>query len=236
MTTNLNTKIFADTSERVLIQSLMNEPLVKGFTTNPSLMKKAGVKNYKDFCKDLLQITKSHPVSFEIFADEFPEMERQAREITTWGSSVYVKIPITNSKGESSVPLIQKLTKENIKLNITAIFTIDQVRQTCEALKGGSSAFISVFAGRIADTGVDPLPLMKEANVLCRQVGSAELLWASSRELLNIFQANEIGCPIITVAPDILKKLNQIGRDPKQLSLETVRTFKADAAEAGFQL
>lgn len=234
---DLKTKLFVDTSEIQSIRDFVAKPFVQGVTTNPSLMRKAGVKDYKSFCKELLTITRDKPISFEIFADELNEMERQANEIASWGDSIYVKIPITNSKGISCTPLIQKLTARGIKLNITAIMTLEQVDATCTALKDGAPAFVSVFAGRVADTGRDPLPLMQEARQICERPNlKAELLWASTREVFNIFQANAMGCAIITVPPDLLKKLSMLGKDLNELSLETVQTFKADAESAGFSL
>lgn len=230
-------KIFADGADRATILELAKNPVVKGFTTNPSLMKKSGVKDYRAFCKEILTQIPKHPISFEVFADDFEEMFRQAQEIKSWGSNVYVKIPITNSQGKSSLELIKKLAVEGVKLNVTALFTWEQIQLTVEALKGGAPSIVSVFAGRIADTGRDPMPLMRESSELCRSTDkNIELLWASSREFYNLVQAEESGCHIITCTTDIIKKLPMLNKDLTELSLETVKTFKADSDSAGFQL
>jgi len=230
-------KIFADGADKASMLDFLKNPAVKGFTTNPSLMRKSGVKDYKSFCLELLSEIKRHPISFEVFADDFTEMHRQALEINSWAENVYVKIPITNSRGESSIELIQNLSHQNVKLNVTALFTHDQVNQTVKALKGGAPSVVSVFAGRIADTGRDPIPLMTQAARLCRETDSnIELLWASSREFFNLVQAELCGCHIITCTPDIIKKLSMLNKDPMALSLETVQTFKADSDAAGFKL
>ena len=211
--------------------------IVKGFTTNPTLMRKSGVTEYEAFARQALSAVGEMPISFEVFADDFAEMERQAKLIATWGESVYVKIPITNTKGETSIPLIARLSAAGVKLNVTAILTLDQVREVVQALDADTSAIVSVFAGRIADTGVDPVPLMREAAAICAAKPKAELLWASPRELLNIFQADEVGCHIITVTPDILKKYTtMVGKPLDELSLDTVKMFYNDAAAAGFKL
>jgi transaldolase len=200
-------------------------------------MRKAGISDYRAFAREVLAAIRDKPISFEVFADEWPEMKRQAREIATWGDNVYVKIPITNTRGEPAAPLVRELTDVGVKLNVTAICTLEQVRETAQALRGGAPSVVSVFAGRIADTGRDPIPLMREALTICREAGRGiELLWASPRELLNIVQAAEIGCDIITVTNDVLAKLPTIGKDLATFSLETVQMFHRDAAAAGFQL
>ena len=229
-------KIFADGADKAGMLSMYNNPRIDGFTTNPTLMRKAGITDYMGFAKEILQTIDDKPVSFEVFADEFEEMERQAREIATWGSNVYVKIPVTNTKKLSSASLIKKLSAEGVQLNITAILSLEQVSEVAEALKNGSSSFVSVFAGRIADTGVDPVPLMKRALEILKPVSNAELLWASPREVLNVYQAESIGCHIITATNDILKKLDLKGKDLEEYSLETVQMFFDDAQQAGYRL
>lgn len=230
-------KIFADGAALAPMLELYKNPRISGFTTNPTLMRKAGITDYRAFAHEVLASIKDRPISFEVFADDFSEMKRQALEIKTWGDNVYVKIPITNTKRESAAPLIRELATSGVKLNVTALCTVDQVRVTAEALRGGAPSVVSVFAGRIADTGRDPIPLMKEALTICRAAGKGvELLWASPRELLNIVQAAEIGCDIITVTPDVLAKLPTIGKDLAQFSLETVQMFYKDAQAAGFKL
>ncbi len=233
---SLKVKIFADGADLKGIVALAQDPLVKGFTTNPSLMKKDGVTDYETFARTLLQAVPNKPISFEIFADDAKEMELQAREIASWGSNVYVKIPVTNTKGISTAPLISKLSREGIALNVTAILTIEQVKEVTDALAVETPAVVSVFAGRIADTGVNPEPLMAECVRIMKAKPKAELLWASSRELLNIFQANDLGCHIITVTHDMLKKLSLIGKDLNEYSLETVLMFYKDAMAAGFTI
>lgn len=212
-------------------------PAISGLTTNPSLMKKAGVKDYAAYAKDILSIIKDKPISFEVFADDLPTMERQAAEIKTWGRNVYVKIPVINTKGEKTQALVKKLTQSGVQLNVTAVTTLDQVQDVCHALEKGAPSLLSVFAGRIADTGVDPIPMVKASAEIVRNMHSPiELLWASTREIYNIFQAEAAGCQIITVPPDILKKLSGLGKDLYQLSVETVKTFKADSDVAGFTI
>jgi transaldolase len=216
-------------------------PKVQGFTTNPSLMKKSGVKDYRAFCQEILTRVQGKPISFEVFADDLEGMRKQAEEIASWGSGgngdVYVKIPVMNSEGQSTAPLVHDLTHKGIKLNITAIFTIDQVWETCQALRGGAPSIVSVFAGRIADSGRDPLPLMQVSAGLCASADSKiELLWASTREAFNVVQAEQVGCRIITAPADVIKKTAGFNKDPHQLSLETVRTFKIDSEAAGFAL
>ena len=234
---NLKIKLFADGADKAGMASLYANPLIKGLTTNPSLMKKAGVTDYEAFAKELLQTIKAKPISFEVFSDEFPEMRRQGMKIAKWQDNVYVKIPITNTRRESALPLIQELAKEGVRLNITALFTMDQVRGVAEALNPEVPSVVSVFAGRIADTGVDPEPLMRACGCLLYKQPKAELLWASTREVLNIFQAEACGCQIITVPHDILKKaIDMTGMDLGLLSLDTVKMFAKDAATAGFSL
>jgi transaldolase len=230
-------KIYSDGADRESLLQMNESAVVQGMTTNPSLMRKAGVKDYRGFSQDILRVIRKKPISFEVFADEFPEMERQALEITTWGENVYTKIPIMNSKGESALPLIRKLASKGVKLNVTALLTLDQVKGVVEALKGGAPSIVSVFAGRLADTGRDPMPLMRESARLCAANGpSCELLWASTREPYNIVQAEQAGCAIITVPFDILKKLAMFGKDPLEVSLDTVKAFKADSDAAGFSM
>lgn len=233
---DLKVKMYADGADKAGILALYNEKVVKGFTTNPSLMNKAGVKDIRAFAKDILSIITDMSISFEVFSDELGEMERQAGEIKTWGKNVYVKIPITNSKGESCLPLVKKLTQQGVNLNVTALMNTEQVEGTVAAIKGGAPTIVSVFAGRVADTGVDPIPLMKSCATICAQAPNSELLWASTREVLNIFQADSCDCKIITVPHDILKKLPGIGKDSYALSLDTVKTFVKDSIAAGFTL
>jgi transaldolase len=230
-------KIFADGASLPSMLESARNPRIAGFTTNPTLMRKAGVTDYRAFAREVLATISDKPISFEVFADDFPEMKRQGREIATWGENVYVKIPISNTKRESAIPLIRELASAGVKLNVTAICTLEQVRETAQALKGGAPSVVSVFAGRIADTGRDPIPLMKESLGICRAADSKiELLWASPRELLNIFQAEECGCRIITVTSDILRKLAMVGKPLDDLSLDTVKMFYNDASAAGFKL
>jgi len=231
----LRVKIYADGADKAGILSLNANPLIQGMTTNPTLMRKAGVKDYEAFAKEMLQTVTTKPISFEVFSDEFAEMHRQALKIAQWGSNVYVKIPITNSRGESSLPLVKQLAAEKVQLNITALLTLDQVRGVAEALNPAVPSVVSVFAGRIADTGVDPEPLMRACGALLHGQPKAELLWASVREVLNIFQAENCGCQIVTVPHDILSKaIKMVGTDLGALSLDTVKMFAKDATEAGF--
>ncbi len=232
----LKIKIFADGADLDGILKLAANPLIKGFTTNPTLMRKAGVTDYKGFAAELIQAVPNSPISFEVFADDLPEMAAQAREISTWGPNVNVKIPVTNTQGESCVPIIETLSAEGVSLNITAVFTLDQVRAITAALDDGSPAIISVFAGRIADTGIDPLGHMRDAVAIMKTKPRAELLWASPRELLNIFHADSVGCHIITVTHDVLNKLSIIGKDLSEYSLETVRMFYEDARSAQYSI
>jgi transaldolase len=233
---DLKVKIFADGADKAGMLEMYAKPYIKGLTTNPTLMKKAGIQDYRAFCKDILTMIKDKPLSFEVFSDDFSEMERQAMEITGWGDNVYVKIPVTNTKKETSYALIKTLSDRKVKLNITAIMTLGQVRDVAVSLNPGVSSYVSVFAGRIADTGRDPIPLMTAAIEQLKLTPKAELIWASPRELLNIIQADAIGCHIITVTNDILKKLPQIGYSLEDYSLDTVKMFYNDATTAGFIL
>ncbi|HET7711183.1 MAG TPA: transaldolase [Thermoanaerobaculia bacterium] len=218
------------------IRAARENERIKGFTTNPTLMRKCGVNDYVAFAREALAAAGGLPISFEVFADEFDEMERQAEKISAWGEGVYVKIPITNTRRESAIPLIRRLSSAGVKLNVTAVLPLEQVHEVVGALDGRTPAIVSVFAGRIADTGRDPVPLMREAAAIVHQKPLAQLLWASPRELLNIFQADQCGCDIITVTPDILKKLSLVGRSLDDLSLDTVKMFYEDAAAAGYRL
>src|SRR5215471_2612269 len=232
----LKVKIFADGADFDSIVKLSSNPLVQGFTTNPSLARKAGVSDYEEFGRRVLAAVPNRPVSLEVFADDFEEMARQARAIATWGPNVNVKIPVTNTAKEFSSELIRALSEEGVVLNVTAILTVDQVRRVTACLSPRTPAIVSVFAGRIADTGVDPVPLMAEAVDILKARPKAELIWASPRELLNIFQADAIGCHIITVTGDILNKLNLVGKDLESYSLETVEMFRRNAVAAGFAI
>ncbi len=234
--THIRTKIFADGAELEGMLALYRQPFIKGFTTNPTLMRKAGITDYRAFAKQVLQAIPDRPISFEVFSDEFDEMERQAREIATWGEHVYVKIPVTNTRREPAYEMIGRLSHAGVKVNVTAVMTLDQVKHIMERLQDGAPSNVSVFAGRIADTGRDPLPIMIEAVRALAVEPKAELIWASPRELLNVFQADEIGCHIITVTSDILKKLSVVGKDLDDYSLETVKMFYDDAKAAGFTL
>jgi transaldolase len=230
-------KIFTDSSDKMQMLETSKNPLISGFTTNPTLMKKAGVSDYKAFCKDVLSYITDKPISFEVFADDLSTMERQAKEIKTWGQNVYVKIPVTNSVGESTAKLVHRLSHLGVKLNVTAILTPRQVLEVCTALQGGAPSIVSVFAGRIADTGRDPVPLMMACKEICFAHGKEiELLWASSRELLNVIQAEKAGCDIITVTTDIIKKMSGLDRDLDAVSLDTVKMFRSDAESAGYKL
>lgn len=234
---DLKIQIYADGADKAGILDLYAKPYIKGLTTNPTLMKKVGIKDYEAFARDILTSVTAKPISLEVFSDEFPEMKRQGLKIASWGQNVYVKIPITNSRGESAIPLIAELAQQNVKLNITALLTLAQVRDVAAALNPAVPSVVSVFAGRIADTGVDPVPLMRAAGALLESQPKAELLWASVREVLNIIQAEEAGCKIVTVPHDILTKAaKMIGQDLTALSLDTVRMFAKDAADAGFKL
>ena len=235
-TQSLKVKLFADGADLTGIKEMYANPLIKGFTTNPTLMRKAGVEDYKAFAAQVLQAVPDRPVSLEVFADEFDEMERQALEIASWGQNVNVKIPVTNTRGEFAGPLVERLSKAGVAVNVTAIMTLEQVRRITDHLAPGTPAIISVFAGRIADTGRDPVPIMAEAVRIMQSRPKAELIWASPRELLNIFQADAIGCHIITATNDILKKLSLVQKDLQQYSLETVEMFYRDATAAGYKI
>jgi len=233
---HLKVKLFADGADLAGIKEMAANPAISGFTTNPTLMRKAGVSDYKAFALQALQVVGGRPISFEVFADEFGEMGKQAHEIASWGRNIYVKIPVTNTKGEFSGPLVERLTRAGIQVNVTALTTVDQVKRVADRLAPETPAIISVFAGRIADTGRDPVPIMAEAVKIMKKKPKSELIWASPRELLNIFQANEIGCHIITATNDILKKLPLIGKDLDAYSLETVEMFHKDAKAAGYSI
>jgi transaldolase len=236
MIDDLNVKIFADGADLDAILALAAEPHISGFTTNPTLMWKAGLTDYEEFAHRLLERITTHPISFEVFADDAEEMRRQARMITTWGENVYVKIPVSTTSGESMAPLVRELSEDGVKVNVTAVFTTAQVELLTGAVKDGAPSYISVFAGRIADAGIDPVPLMTRALEIMVAAPRAELIWASPREILNIVQADEIGCHVITVTHDLLKKLPLLGKDLMQYSLETVQMFRRDALAAGFTL
>lgn len=232
----LRVKLFADGADRAAMLELYANPLIQGFTTNPTLMRKAGICDYAAFARDVLSAIPDRPISFEVIADEFPEMERQAHQIAGWGPNVYVKIPVTNTRGESSCRLLERLSRGGVKVNVTALLTLHQVREVRDALAGGPASCISVFAGRIADTGRDPMPLMASAVELLRAYPRMELIWASPRELLNVFQADAVGCHIVTATSDILKKLALVGKDLAAYSLDTVKMFFDDAHASGFHL
>ena len=233
---DLSVQIFADGADKQGMLEMYALPYIKGLTTNPTLMRKAGVTDYRAFCLDILESIRTKPISFEVFSDDFEEMERQAIEIGSWGENVYVKLPVTNTKGESSVDLVRRLAGRGIKLNITALMTMKQAEEVADVLEPDVPSYISIFAGRIADTGRDPLVHIKYACDLVAEMPTAEIIWASPRELLNIFQADEVGCHVITVTNDILKKLNLVGYDLDQYSLDTVTMFYNDASAAAFDL
>ena len=233
---NLKVKIYADGADRDGMLEMYAKPYIQGFTTNPTLMKKAGITDYKVFAHEILQAIPDRPISFEVFADEFTDMERQALEIKTWGENVYVKIPVSNTRQEMAYDLIERLSGAGVHLNVTAILTLEQVQNVADALKDGPDSIVSVFAGRIADTGLDPVPVMQKALTLLEVAPKAELLWASPREVLNIYQADNIGCHIITATNDLLRKLALGGKDLAEYSLETVQMFYDDAQSAGYTL
>jgi transaldolase len=232
----LKVKIFADGADKAGMLEMYAKPYIKGLTTNPTLMRKAGITNYRAFAKEILQAIPDRPISFEVFSDQFGEMERQAREIAQWGPNVYVKIPVTNTQSEPSYGLIKRLAESGVKVNVTAVMTLEQTRNIVAMLNPDVPSCVSVFAGRIADTGLDPIPLMKKAVEILKPNPRAELIWASPRELLNIFHAEEVGCHIITVTNDILKKIELVGKDLGDYSLDTVKMFYNDAKTAGFTL
>src|SRR5512146_1466267 len=233
---DLNVKLFADGAEKHALLELYRKPFITGFTTNPTLMRKAGITDYEAFAHDLLAAIPDRPISFEVFADEFDVMEEQAHLIAGWGKNVYVKIPVTNTRRQPSTALIRRLSHSGVKVNVTAILALEQVREVTRALAGGAPAYVSVFAARIADTGRAPVPIMSEVLDVVRPVPTIEVIWASPRELLNVFQAASIGCHIITATPDILKKRELVGKDLHDFSLETVKMFHDDAAKAGYTL
>jgi len=229
-------KLYADGADLNGMIEEYKKGIASGFTTNPTLMKKAGVKSYEEFAKAALKAIPDLPISFEVFSDDLPGMEREARKIAGWGKNVYIKIPVTNTKGESTAPLVKKLSHDGLHLNVTAILTLDQVKTVAKALSPDTPSIVSVFAGRIADTGRDPVPIMRDAVNVLKPLPKAELLWASTRELLNLVQAESCGCHIITITNDILKKVPQVGKDLSQLSLETVQMFYSDAQSAGYKI
>jgi len=232
----LKVKLFADGADLAGIREMVANPIIKGFTTNPTLMRKAGVADYRSFALQVLGVVKDLPISFEVFDDDFSEMEKQAHEIASWGKNVNVKIPVTNTRGEFCGPLVERLSRGGVQLNVTAVMTVEQVRRVADRLAPDIPAIVSVFAGRIADTGRDPVPIMAEAVNVLKSRPRAELIWASPRELLNIFQADAIGCHIITATNDILKKLSLVGKDLDRYSLETVEMFYKDAKAAGYSI
>jgi transaldolase len=233
---DLRVKIYADGADRAGILKHYANPQIAGFTTNPTLMRKAGISDYAAFARDILEDVRDRPISFEVFSDDFEEMYRQAKLIGAWADNVYVKIPITNTKGESAIPLLRRLAPEGVKMNVTALFTVDQVRAAAEALADAAPSNISVFAGRIADAGVDPLPIMRGALDIMRAYPQQELIWASPREVYNVIQANDVGCHIITATSDVLSKMPLIGKGLEEFSLETVKMFYDDASAAGYVL
>lgn len=233
---DLRVKLFADGADIDAIVSLASNPIIRGFTTNPTLMKKAGVSDYAAFARDVLALIGSRPISFEVFSDDFDEMEAQAHEIAAWGSGVYVKIPVMNTRGEFSGPLLERLTGAGVKVNVTALLTLEQVRRVSESLSPDVPSCISVFAGRVADTGRDPVPVMAEAVRAAAFLPRAEVIWASPRELLNVFQADKVGCHIITATSDVLAKMTLVGRNLDEYSLETVKMFRQDAVSAGLTI
>jgi transaldolase len=233
---NLKIKIFADGAEKGGMFEMYRNPAIRGFTTNPTLMRKAGVQDYREFAKEILRGIPDRPISFEVFSDDFTEMERQALEIASWGSHVYVKIPVTDTKRKPSYDLIRRLSNSGVKVNVTALMTTEQVAEVAASLSGGSPAYVSVFAGRIADTGRDPIPIMSAAVEILKPSPNIELIWASPRELLNIFQADSIGCHIITATNDILNKLSLVDKCLDDYSLDTVKMFYSDARQAGYTL
>ena len=233
---DLRIKIFADGADRAGMLEMYGKPYIKGLTTNPTLMRKAGITDYRTFAREILAEITDKPISFEVFSDEFDEMERQAQEIASWADNVYVKVPVTNTRQEPSYGLVRKLSAQRVKLNVTAITTVEQVRDVASVLDPAVPSYVSVFAGRVADTGRDPVPLMAACVETLKPVPAAELIWASPRELLNLFQADAIGCHVITVTNDILKKLSLVGLDLTAYSLDTVRMFFNDASAAGYKL
>jgi transaldolase len=236
MLDRITTKVFADGADLDSILRLAEDPIIKGFTTNPTLMWKAGLTDYAEFAQRLLERITKLPISFEVFADTEDEMRRQARKIAGWGDNVYVKIPVTTTEGESMAPLVRELSESGVKVNVTALFTTAQVELITQAVKDGAPSYVSVFAGRIADAGVEPLPIMARSVDILTDAPRAELIWASPREVLNLVQADSVGCHIITMTSDLLPKIKSLGKDLEQFSLETVQMFHRDAAQAGFSL
>ncbi|HWI73949.1 MAG TPA: transaldolase [Baekduia sp.] len=236
MLDSISTKIFADGADLDGILRLSADPMIKGFTTNPTLMWKAGLTDYADFAQRLLEQIRDKPISFEVFADDETEMRRQAKQLAAWGPNVYVKIPVTTTSGESMAPLVRELSEDGVQINVTALFTTAQVELITAAVADGAPSCISVFAGRIADAGVDPLPIMRRAVDIMADAPRSELIWASPREVLNLVQADQVGCHIITMTHDLLPKVKSLGKDLEQFSLETVQMFHRDAAAAGFTL
>jgi len=232
----LNVKIFADGADLTSITELAANPIISGFTTNPTLMRRAGVENYRKFATQVLDVVPTMPVSFEVFSDDLDEMRRQAIEIASWGSNVYVKVPITNTKGNSTVEIIRELTEQGVKVNVTAIMTVDQIREVFPAIQDGPGAYVSLFAGRVADTGQDPVPVMAEAVQTISSDPNVELIWASPREVLNVYQAESVGCHIITATPDIIAKIDLKDKYLLGYSLETVQQFFDDGQSAGYEL
>jgi transaldolase len=232
----LSVKLFADGADAAGMLEMYRQPFIRGFTTNPTLMRKAGIADYRAFAREVLQLIRDRPISFEVFSDDFDDMAGQALEIASWGSNVNVKVPVTNTRAQFSGPLISRLSREGVFLNVTALMTAEQVARVVDALDGTAPAFVSVFAGRIADTGRDPVPIIGEAVRLVGTRPGTELIWASPREVLNVFQADAVGCHIITATNDILKKLDVVGKDLDQFSLETVEMFRRDAIAAGFRI
>lgn len=233
---NLKVQLYVDGADLTVIEKMAQLDWIKGFTTNPSLMRKSGTTNYKEFALKTLQLIGNKPISFEIFADDYEGMIKQGLKIASWGKNVYVKIPVINTKGESTAKVIKELSQKGVKLNVTAVFTVDQVQEVVQNLQSGVSSIVSVFAGRIADTGRDPMPIMKKSKDITKTCNACELLWASPRETLNVFQADEVNCDIITATPDILSKLDLYNKNLFQFSLETVNIFYNDAQAAGFEL
>jgi len=236
MLDRISTRIFADGADLQRIVALAADPRIAGFTTNPTLMHKAGLTDYQRFARELLECVPQHPISFEVFADDAAEMARQARVIASWGANVYVKIPVTSTTGQSMAPLARELSEDGVKVNVTALFTVAQVERIADAVADGAPSYISVFAGRIADAGVDPVPIIARSVEVMRRAPRSELIWASPREILNLVQANDSGCHIITITHDLLEKLDLLGTGLEQYSLETVRMFHNDALAAGFTL
>jgi transaldolase len=232
---DLRVKIFGDGADKASMLDLYRQPFIKGFTTNPTLMRATGVTDYQEFARDVLTSIPDRPISFGVIADEMTQIEDEARHIAAWGKNVFVKVPVMTTRGEPTDKIVRELSADGVQLNVTALLTLEQVRSVCRALRGGTPAYVSVFAGRIADTGRDPLPVMREAARVVHDV-NAELIWASPRELLNVFQADDAGCHVITVTNDILKKLSLVGKDLHQLSRETVEMFHRDAVKSGYSL